>query len=249
MGQLTGHIAVITGAAGGIGAAMARRFVVEGAQVVIADVDGEGAQALADELGPAAHATQTDVRDAEALRAMFAATVATFGPPSLLVNNAGWSADPAPLHEIDPAAWGRTLDVCLTGVFLGCQLALPLMIERGGGCIINIASIAGLVAAPGIGAYAAAKAGVIALTKTLAAEYAQYNIRCNALAPGWTQTTMLDQFLNGDAKREAGILKATPQRRFGKPEEVAAAAVFLAAGEADFLHGQTIALDGGLTIL
>ncbi len=252
MGQLDGKTALITGGAGGIGTAIARRFAAEGAQVILADINPDGAARLAEDIsghGGLAMAMGADVTRAEDVQAMFTDVQGRYGALDILVNNAGWSATPAPLHEIDQADWVRVLDVCLTGVFLCTKYALPGMIASGGGCIINMASIAGLVGAPGISAYAAAKAGVIELTRTVAAEYARYNIRCNALAPGWTQTAMLDDFIGGDEKREAGLLKATPQRRFGQPGEIAAAALFLAAGEAAFMHGQTLVLDGGLTII
>jgi NAD(P)-dependent dehydrogenase (short-subunit alcohol dehydrogenase family) len=176
-------------------------------------------------------------------------TLDIFGQVDILVNNAGIASPPVPLHAVDDEDWDRVLDVTLRGVFLGMKYVLPQMMEQNGGAIINMASIAGVVGAPNLGPYAAAKAGIIELTRVAAAEYSRYNIRCNALAPGWTKTRMVEEYINGDEKVEAGMLRAIPMRRFGEPEEIAHAALFLAADDAAFLQGQTIVLDGGLTII
>jgi NAD(P)-dependent dehydrogenase (short-subunit alcohol dehydrogenase family) len=154
-----------------------------------------------------------------------------------------------PLHATDEDDWDRVLAVSLRGAFLGMKYVLPQMMEQGGGNIINMASIAGIVGAANLGPYAAAKAGLIELTRVAAAEYSRFNIRCNALAPGWTKTRMVDEFIRGNEKLEAGMLRAIPMGRFGDVREIAHAALFLAADDTPFLQGQTIVLDGGLTII
>jgi NAD(P)-dependent dehydrogenase (short-subunit alcohol dehydrogenase family) len=180
---------------------------------------------------------------------MVHAALDSFGRIDILMNNAGAGAPPTPIHAVDNDDWDRVIDICLKGVFLGMKYVLPQMMEQKGGNIINVASIAGIVGAPRLAPYAAAKAGVLELTRVAAVEYARYHIRCNALAPGWTQTPMVDAYISGDAELEERMLQSIPMRRFADPMEIAHAALFLASDEAGFIQGHTLVLDGGITII
>jgi NAD(P)-dependent dehydrogenase (short-subunit alcohol dehydrogenase family) len=249
MGKLDGKVAVITGAAAGIGAATARLFASEGAAVVIADYNGVGGELVADEIqesGGRASAVQTNVARAEDVQAMIDHALSKFGSIDILMNNAGIGSAPVPIHETDEKDWDRVIAVDLKGVFLGIKYVVPHMIERGGGTIINVASIAGLVGSPRLSPYAAAKAGVIELTKVVAAEYSRYNIRCNTIAPGWTQTAIVDAYMSSGVSEEK-LVKNVPMRRLGHVSEIAHTALFLASDEAAFVQGTTVVIDGGLT--
>lgn len=252
MGKLDRKVAIVTGAAAGIGEAIARLFAAEDARIIIADINHAEAEEVAQEIrhdGGAASAIRTDVAAATDVRNMINHTLDIFGRVDILVNNAGIGSTPVPLHATDEDDWDRVLAVSLRGAFLGMKYVLPQMMEQGGGNIINMASIAGIVGAANLGPYAAAKAGLIELTRVAAAEYSRFNIRCNALAPGWTKTRMVDEFIRGNEKLEAGMLRAIPMGRFGDVREIAHAALFLASDDTPFLQGQTIVLDGGLTII
>lgn len=252
MGKLTDKVALITGGASGIGRATAELFAAEGARVMIADWNLEGAEATAATIqaqGGEAIASKTDVSSEADIQAMIQATMAQFGRIDILFNNAGAGSPPTALHTTTTQDWDKVIAICLTGVFLGMKYALPLMLEQGGGTIINMASIAGLVGAAGLTPYAAAKAGVIELTKVVAAEYSRHNIRCNVLAPGWIETPMVDDYIGGDKGIQARMISGIPQRRFGEPSEVAHAALFLASDEARFVQGHTLVIDGGITII
>jgi len=252
MGKLNGKVAIITGGAAGIGRATAQLFAQEGAKIIIADYVADGGAAVAQEIiatGGEASAVHTNVAAPESIKSMIHHALDTFGRIDILMNNAGAGSAPAPIHATDDNDWDRVLNVCLKGVFLGTKYVLPQMMEQGNGAIINVASIAGIIGAPRLAAYGAAKAGVIELTKTTAVEYARYNIRCNCIAPGWTKTAMVDAYIGGDAGLEQRMLQGIPQRRFGEVEEIAAAALFLAGDDAAFIQGHTLVLDGGITII
>jgi NAD(P)-dependent dehydrogenase (short-subunit alcohol dehydrogenase family) len=248
--KLAGKVVLVTGGASGIGAAICELFVQAGARVVVADWNADGVAEVARRLGEPASPCQADVSQSADTQAMVARAVQTFGRLDVLVNNAGWGGVPAPLHEVREQDWDKTLAICLKGVFLGMKAALPVMVAQKSGAIINMASVAGVIAAPGLAAYGAAKAGVIELTKVVAVEYARYGIRCNALAPAWTHTPMVEQYLRfGGEGAQERMLKSIPQRRFAEAGEIAQAALFLASDDSPFVHGHTLVLDGGLTIL
>lgn len=252
MGKLDGKVAIITGTASGIGRATALLFAQEGARIVAADWNEEGnAQTVQDihNIGATATAIRTNVAQSENIRAMINLALDEFGHIDILMNNAGVGSPPTPIHATDEDDWNRVIDTSLKGVFLGMKYCLPQMMEQGRGNIINMASVAGMVGSPGLAAYAAAKAGVIALTKLAAAEYSRYGVRCNALAPGWTQTPLVDGFISGRDDTRARMLKGVPMRRFGEVDEVANAALFLASDEAQFVQGHTLVIDGGITIV
>jgi 2-hydroxycyclohexanecarboxyl-CoA dehydrogenase len=240
--RLEGRKALVTGGAQGIGAAISRRLAAEGADVVIGDVNTDGAASVASEIG--AEAVALDVTDPAAS----ARVAAEHGPLAILVNNAG-TDDFAFFTDITPERWKRLLAINLEGVFACTQAVLPGMQEAGYGRIVNIASEAGRVGSKGSAVYSAAKGGVIAFTKVIARENGRYAITANAIAPGPIETPLLMQAREfgqiGD--RIIETMKASTQlRRLGQPEEVAAAVAFLASDDASYVTGETLGVSGGL---
>lgn len=249
-GKLKGQVAIVTGGASGIGRAIAEVFAREGAQVVVADLSAAGAEQAAAALqgaGAQALALTVDVRDAAAIQAMVQATVARFGGLDILVNNAGTGEAAGPIHETPDDSFDRVIAINLRGVFLGMKHAVPAMLRRGGGRIINIASVAGVQGLMGAVAYSASKAAVIQMTKVAAKEYAAAKILVNTISPGWVDTPMVEQ-----VQRERGekfskaMMRSLPIGRHGRPEEIAAGALFLAS-DATFMTGANLILDGGIT--
>jgi 3alpha(or 20beta)-hydroxysteroid dehydrogenase len=238
-------VALITGAAGSLGTATARRLAQDGAQLVLTDVRGDELAALADELG--ALALTHDVRSDESWAAAVAAARERFGKLTVLVNNAG-VGDPAGLQDVGLDVWDQHLAVNQTGVLLGMRHAAPAMKEAGGGSIINISSIHGLVARS-VGrdsaiAYSATKAAVRLMSKAAAVELAAESIRVNSVHPGYVDAPMAG-VEQSDARLRAREL--TPMRRFALPEEVAAGIAFLASSDASYITGAELAIDGGYT--
>lgn len=252
MGKLDGKVAIITGGGGGIGSATARLFSHEGAKIVLADWQPEAGEAVAQAIrtaGGEATFIKTNVAKAGDIKAMVNHALSAYRRIDILMNNAGVGSTPAPIHATDDDDWNHVVDVCLKGVFLGMKYTLPQMMEQGSGTIINVASVAGIMGAVGLAPYAAAKAGVIELTKVAAVEYSRYNIRCNTIAPGWTSTQMAATYINDDEATEQKMIKSIPMRRFGEPEEIAHAALLLAGDDVRYLQGHTLVIDGGLTIV
>jgi len=248
--RLEGRAALVTGGASGIGAATARRLAAEGARVAVADLDEDGARAVAAELDGAA--VHLDVADAASCRAAAGAAVAALGAPlDVLVNNAGTDRFAFFVHT-DEALWDFVLGVNLRGVLAMTHAVLPSMHERGGGAIVNVASEAGRVGSQGSATYSAAKAGVIGFTKAIARESARYGVRCNAVAPGPIETPLLNAApaMLGElgARLKQGMVDATAMRRSGQPEEVAAAIAYLASDDASYVTGQTLGVSGGLSM-
>ncbi|MEV5749394.1 glucose 1-dehydrogenase [Actinoallomurus sp. NPDC052308] len=236
--RFSGHSVVVTGAGAGIGRAIALRFGAEGAQVVVADLDAASAERTAGEI-PGARAVALDVTDGAGVRAALADL-----PVDVLVNNAGGAVDAA-FEELPEEAWDRDVDLCLKGTFLCTQAVLPAMLRRGGGVIVNVASVNGITHL-GNEAYSAAKAGVLSLTRSVAVRYGPAGIRCNAVAPGTIRTSAWDEREShrpGVLDRVAGWY---PLRRVGTPDDVAAAVAFLASDEAAWISGTTLPVDGGL---
>ncbi|MFC5542443.1 MAG: SDR family NAD(P)-dependent oxidoreductase [Bacilli bacterium] len=243
MGKLTGKVAIITGGASGIGAATAKLFVEEGAKVVIVDVNEEKGKAFEEELknqGGEALFVQADVTNEEDVQNVFAKAKASFGKVDILFNNAGIGAV-KPTDELPFSEWRKTIAVDLDGVFLFARAAIKEYLQSGGGVIVNTASMYGLVGAAGSAAYNAAKAGVVNFTRSIALEYANRNIRINAICPGFIDTPIL-----GDTDRN-GLIEATPMKRLGKPEEIAKAVLFLASDDSSFMTGSALVVDGGYT--
>ena len=248
MNELNGKVAIVTGASAGIGRATAFALAAEGASVVVADVDDVRGQQVATELtdkGASALFIHTDVTDDAQVAALVATTVVTFGGLDLAVNNAGIEGTPAITHECTPENWNRTLAVNLTGVWSCMRHEIPRMLERGGGSIVNLASVAGLVGFNTIPAYVASKHGIVGLTKTAALEYAETGIRVNAVCPGVIDTEMVERFTGGAPEAEAAMVATEPVGRLGRPEEIADAIVWLCSDRSSFTTGQAIAVDGG----
>jgi NAD(P)-dependent dehydrogenase (short-subunit alcohol dehydrogenase family) len=240
--RLEGRKALVTGGASGIGAAIAARLAAEGADVVIGDVNADGAAEVAGEIG--AESVALDVTDLEAATGV----AAEYGPFPILVNNAGTDQFGF-FTDTGPEVWQRLLAVNLVGVFACTHAVLPEMQQGGYGRIVNIASEAGRVGSKGSAVYSAAKGGVIAFTKTIARENARYGITANAIAPGPIETPLLMGALEFGELGEKVIetmKSATQLRRLGKPEEVAAAVAFLASDDAAYVTGETLGVSGGL---
>lgn len=251
--RLAGKQAVITGGGAGLGFAIAELFGQEGARIAIIDHNAELAAQAKTKLqqqGIDAEAYLADVADAQQVAAAFAAIAQRFdGTQQILVNNAG-IAEFASTEDATLESWQRILAVNVTGTFICTQAALPLL-KQTGGAIVNMASIAGLVGIPRMPAYCASKAAVIGLTRQLAVDYARHGIRVNCLCPGRIAGTELDRWIldqDSDAATQAKMAKY-PIGRFGTPEEVAQAALFLASDEAGFVSGSVLTVDGGMTAI
>ena len=249
MGRLEEKVAAITGAGSGIGRASALLFAEEGAQVIAADRDETAAMAVVEEIrsrGGDATSVRTDVSDPEQVEAMVAAAVEIYGRLDVLFNNAGIQGELATTADCTIENWEQVITINLRGVFLGMKYAIPQMLKRGGGVIINTASAAGLIAFPGAPAYAAAKGGVLQLTRTAAIEYARQGIRVNAICPGAIWTPLMENLVAGNETMRKMMEAQEPLGRFGRPEEIARMALFLASSEASFCTGAPFIVDGGL---
>jgi NAD(P)-dependent dehydrogenase (short-subunit alcohol dehydrogenase family) len=246
-GRLAGKRAVVTGAASGIGRAIAARFAQEGARAVVLDVDGPALADLEAGLdGVEGHAT-VDVTDGAAVTEAVRAAADVLGGIDVVVNNAGIPMV-GTVRDLTDDAWDRALDVDLKSVFLVSRAAWPHLEAAGGGVIVNTASIAGLVGTPGQAAYATAKAGVVMLTKSMALDGAAAGIRVNAVCPGFVATPMLERWLAGQedpAQARAAVEAMHPLGRLGEPRDIADAFVYLASDEARWVTGTTLSVDGG----
>ncbi|GAB3455533.1 3-oxoacyl-ACP reductase [Actinophytocola sediminis] len=247
MKRLRDRVAVITGAASGIGLATARRFAEEGALVVGVDLNTEAITALAEELG--GDAITCDVTDEAAVEAMFAHVVDTHGRVDIAFNNAGISPpQDASILDTGIEAWEHVQRVNLTSVYLCCKYVLPHMRRQGKGSIINTASfVAVLGAATSQISYSASKGGVLAMSRELGVEFAREGIRVNALCPGPVNTPLLKELFAADAERAQRRLVHVPMGRFAEPEEIAAATAFLASDDASFITASTFLVDGGIS--
>jgi NAD(P)-dependent dehydrogenase (short-subunit alcohol dehydrogenase family) len=250
MYDLSGKVAVITGAASGMGHAGAVLFAQQGAHVVLADLNAKGGEAAAAEASTAGAACvfqRTDVSQEEDIKALIDRAVSEFGKLDILFNNAGIGGAVGPLEDISVEDWDRTQAVCLRGVFLGIKHAIGPMRAGGGGSIISTASTAGIDGYSGLHAYCAAKAGVVNLTRSAALQLACDFIRVNAIAPGGVSTPIV---WNGVANREMAegfLVNAQPLPKVGQPLDIANAALFLASDAAGFITGHTLVVDGGAT--
>lgn len=245
MGTLDDRIALVTGAARGIGRAVATKLAAAGATVVVTDIDRNGAEQVAASLGHDSIAVPLDVTDRASVDAAVERTTDTFGHIDILVNNAGWDKG-EPFVESEPETWDKLISINLYGVLHMCHAVLPVMIEQGHGHVVNLGSDAGRVGSTGESVYSAAKGGVIAFTKTIARESARYGINCNCVSPGPTDTDLFAS-MGGPKLREA-LTKAIPMKRLAQPEDLANTVVFFASDEASYLTGQTVSVSGGLTM-
>jgi NAD(P)-dependent dehydrogenase (short-subunit alcohol dehydrogenase family) len=246
-GRLDGKVAVITGAASGIGRASARKFAAEGAHVVVADLDEAGGTAQAEEVGGLF--VRADVTSADDVQAMYAAAIERFGGLDVLFNNAGISPpDDDSILETELDAWRRVQEVNLTSVYLCCKYGIPLLLEYGGGSVINTASfVAVMGAATSQISYTASKGGVLAMSREMGVQFARQGVRVNALCPGPVNTPLLRELFASDPERAARRLVHVPMGRFAEPEEIAAAASFLASDDASFITASTFLVDGGIS--
>jgi meso-butanediol dehydrogenase/(S,S)-butanediol dehydrogenase/diacetyl reductase len=249
MGRFDGKVAIVTGAASGIGAATLRRLATEGAAVVCADINDDGGEAVVAAIGAAdgrAAFRHCDVGVLADVEATVAFAVERFGGLDIMHNNAIWSGG-GWVADLDPDVWQQSLQVMLTGVFYGCRAALPAMLRRGGGSIVNTASIEAFGGEMMASPYATAKAGVVNFTRNVAIEYARKGIRANAICPGIVQTPLADLMVAFAKRTREELAMLAPVGRLLRPEEIAAVVAFLCSDDASAITGAAIVIDGGLT--
>ena len=252
--MLEGRIAIVTGAGSGLGEAISLKFAKNGATVVLADLDVEGAERVLQQIerdGGKGRVVKTDVSDHDAARALVDVAVKEFGRLDIAVNNAGIGGPTAPTGEYPIDGWDRIIGINLSGVFYGMRHQIPAMLASGGGAIVNMASIAGKVGLPNAGGYVAAKHGVVGLTETAAIEYAAQGIRVNAVGPGFINTPLIGKRAVLDTGASSGgdelqaLAALHPMNRLGEASEVAELVLFLASDRASFITGGYYNVDGG----
>jgi NAD(P)-dependent dehydrogenase (short-subunit alcohol dehydrogenase family) len=249
--RLKDKVAIITGGGSGFGEVTAHIFASEGARVMLADINGPAAAAVAESINnEGGHAVwaRTDVSTASSVAAMVQATLHAFERVDILFNNAGIESF-GTVIESDEASWDRTFDVHVRGTYLCSKYALPAMVESGrGGVVINVSSVAGLVGLQHMSAYSAAKGAIISLTRAMAADFAQYGIRVNCIAPGTSMTPLGQRLIENDTpERLAQRLSRYPLGRFGQPDEIARSVLFLASDDSSYATGMCLVVDGGLS--
>jgi len=249
--RLANKVALVTGAASGIGRAIAVRLAQEGAQVTVVDLNAAGGEETVAQIratGGEALFVHADVADEADVQRAIDATVETFGGLHVLVNNAAWMAGFQTATETSVEEWDRALAVDLKGPFLFCKYALPHLVAAGGGAVVNIASVGGLVGFAGYAAYCSAKGGLIQLTRSVAIDYGPQGVRANAICPGYIDTPGVAEATADQEALRPVLANYTVLGRLGRPEEVAAAALFLASDEASYVTGTTLCVDGGWTV-
>ncbi len=240
--RLEDKVAIVTGGSSGIGKAIAERYVEEGAEVVIADIDEEEGEEVADEVG--CEFTRCDVSDWENVKDLVESTVERHGRLDVMVNNAGIGSR-STIEEMDIDEWEKILSVDLDGVMYGTKAAVPHLKETEG-CVINMGSIYGLTGDIGATAYNAAKGGVVNFTRSVADDLAHQNVRVNSICPGFVDTPMIEEAME-DEKFKQHVMNMTPMKRVAQPEEIADVAVFLASEESSYITGVNLPVDGGWT--
>lgn len=249
MAALDGKVALVTGGASGIGRESSLAFARAGAKVVVSDIDVDGGEetvGMIKDAGGDAMFIKADVAKSDEVKALVDKTVEAYGRLDCAHNNAGIEGVGGSCTECTEDNWDRTIAINLTGVFNCCKAEIPHLLDQGGGAIVNTASVAGLVGFPDLPAYVASKFGVNGLTKAMALDYATENIRVNSVCPGVIHTPMVDRVTGGDPEALKGYAAAAPVNRLGKPEEIAAAVVWLCTDEASFVTGINMPVDGGL---
>lgn len=247
MAHMEGKVALVTGAGSGIGRETALAFARAGAKVVVSDIVVEGGEEtvrMIQSEGGEATFVKCDVAQDADVKALIAKVVETYGRLDCAHNNAGIEGMAGPCVQCTEENWDRTISINLKGVFLCCKYEIPEMLKNGGGAIVNTSSVAGLVGFPGIPAYTASKHGVAGLTKTIALDYAQQNIRCNAVCPGVIDTPMIDRFTGGDPEAMKAMEATEPIGRLGMPSEIADTVVYLCSDKASFVTGIAMPVDG-----
>lgn len=244
---LAGKKAIVTGASRGIGRAIAERFAAEGATVAVMARNAAALDDLAGQL-PGGVARAVDVTDAESFRAALADVVAELGGADILVNNAGGNSFSMPLVATRFSGWEKTMRLNVDSIVHACQIVLPGMLSQSSGSVINMSSVVALRGGPLMAHYAAAKSAVVSLSQSLAIECASSGVRVNTLLPGWIDTDLTD-FLRVEEATEEAVLSRVPMQRWGRSEEIAAGAVFLAGDESSFMTGQSLIIDGGLSAM
>jgi NAD(P)-dependent dehydrogenase (short-subunit alcohol dehydrogenase family) len=248
MNDMAGKVALVTGAGSGLGKAIVRKFAARGARVVVAEINAEWGSAVAEDIrgsGGEALFVRTDVAREEDLRAAVDATMTTFGRLDFAVNNAAIEGDVLPLVEQRTDTFQRVIAVDLLGVFFGLKYQIAAMVGQGGGAIVNVASIAGVRAHPGLAPYVAAKHGVNGLTKTAAIEYGPKGVRVNSVCPGGIKTPQLQRYLDSAPELRAAIIDANPLRRLAEADEIADAVVWLCSPASSYVNGHELVVDGG----
>lgn len=247
MNGISDGVALVTGAGSGIGRATAERFAHEGADVLVVDIDEETGEETVDRIendGGDATFVSADVSDAAAVEAMVERVIDEYGRLDFAVNNVAAGVDPAPVTDIAEADWDRVTDIAQKGVWLGLKHEIPAMLDSDGGAIVNTASLAGIRGSPGRTPYSASKHGVVGLTRSVALEYADQNLRVNAVCPTIVETAALES-MSPEERDE--VTASVPMERAGKPEEIASAIVWFCSDDASFITGQTLPVDGGQT--
>jgi len=248
--NLSGKVALVTGASSGIGRATAILFAKHGAKVIVADVSIKGGEETVKQIGDAggeATFIKTDVSRASDVNNLINETVEIYGRLDFAHNNAGIEGIMASTVDCTEENWDRTIAINLKSIWLCMKYEIPAMLQHGGGAIVNTSSIAGLVGFQNLPAYSASKFGIIGLTKSAALEYAKANIRVNAICPGVINTSMVDRLIEAQPAMTKDLTAVTPARRMGKPEEIAAMVVTLCSPDASFVTGHAMVVDGGLT--
>lgn len=248
MGRLQDKVTIVTGAGSGIGKGIATKCAAEGAIVVVTDMNGKAAEAVAAEIGGGAGAHTVDVTDRSSVDAMVEAVLAEHGRIDVLVNNAGWDIG-KPFVDTDEDFWHKVIAINYIGALNTCHAVLPVMAGQNSGSIVNLASDAGRVGSSGEAVYAGAKAGIIGFSKTIAREHARNQINVNVVCPGPTDTALFASMGGDNPKLREGLTRAIPFRRLGTPQDIAGAVAFFASDEAGFITGQTLSVSGGLTMV
>jgi len=250
MGMLSNKIAIVTGAASGFGAEIARMYVAEGAKVVVADLNEDGAKKVASELQGSAIAVKCDVSRRADIDNLVAAAVKQYGTIDIVVNNAGYTHRNGPMLEVDETQFDRCFDVNVKAIYLMAQAAVPILRQKKSGCIINVGSVSGMRPRPGLVWYAASKAAANLVSKAMAVELAPDNIRVNAICPVMSATGMIEDFMGmkNTPENQAKFLGGIPMGRLAKPVDVAKAALYLASDLADFITGVELPVDGGRAV-